>query len=86
MTRSSTYPGPELCIANLAAAENRDQEEWLYDYFLTKNGNALIYIPGANFSANIPDLLDHPNTVVALGDGGAHVGSICDASANLYLH
>ncbi len=78
-------PGPELCIANLAAAEGRDQEEWLYDYFLTNNGNALIYIPGANMSGNIPDMLGHPNTVVALGDGGAHVGSICDASANLYL-
>ncbi|CAE7148609.1 unnamed protein product [Symbiodinium necroappetens] len=78
-------PGPERCIANLAAAENRDAEEWLYDYFLTDNGNALIYIPGANLSGNIPEMLAHPNTVVALGDGGAHVGSICDASANLYL-
>jgi N-acyl-D-amino-acid deacylase len=78
-------PGPDRCIANLAAAENRDQEEWLYDYLLTSNGNALIYIPVANFSENIPELLEHPNTVVALGDGGAHVGSICDTSANLYV-
>ena len=78
-------PGPDRCIANLAAAEDRDTEEWLYDYFLTNNGNALIYIPGANVSGNIPEMLAHPHTVVALGDGGAHVGSICDASANLYL-
>ena len=78
-------PGPERCIANLAAAENRDPEEWLYDYLLTNNGNALIYIPGANLGGHIPEMLGHPNTVVALGDGGAHVGSICDASANLYL-
>ena len=78
-------PGPDRCITNLAAAEKRDEEDWLYDYFLTNNGNALIYIPGANFTDNIPEILDHPNTVVALGDGGAHVGSICDASANLYL-
>lgn len=78
-------PGPERCIANLAAAENRNPEEWLYDYLLTNNGNALIYIPGANLGGHIPEMLGHPNTVVALGDGGAHVGSICDASANLYL-
>jgi N-acyl-D-aspartate/D-glutamate deacylase len=78
-------PSREHCIANLAAAENRDAEEWLYDYFLTNNGNALIYIPGANLSGHIPEMLGHPNTVVALGDGGAHVGSICDASANLFL-
>jgi N-acyl-D-aspartate/D-glutamate deacylase len=25
-------------------------------------------------------MLAHPNTVVGLGDGGAHVGTICDAS------
>jgi N-acyl-D-aspartate/D-glutamate deacylase len=78
-------PGPDRCIATLAADENRDQEEWLYDYLLTNNGKALIYIPVANFSEHIPELLAHPNTVVALGDGGAHVGSICDTSANLYV-
>ena len=78
-------PGPERCIANLAAAEGRDQEEWLYDYLLTNNGQSLVYIPVANFSENIPEMLAHPNTVLALGDGGAHVGSICDTSANLYL-
>ena len=33
----------------------------------------------------IPELLLHPNTVMALGDGGAHVGTICDASAYLYV-
>jgi N-acyl-D-amino-acid deacylase len=78
-------PGPDRCIANLAATENRDAAEWLYDYLLTNNGNALIYIPGANLGGHIPEMLDHPHTVVALGDGGAHVGSICDASSNLYL-
>jgi N-acyl-D-aspartate/D-glutamate deacylase len=78
-------PGPDRCIATLAASEHRNPEEWLYDYLLTDNGNALIYIPVANFSDNIPELLRHPNTVVALGDGGAHVGSICDTSANLYV-
>ncbi len=78
-------PSPEQSVASRAKAENRDPEEWLYDYFLTNNGNALIYNPVANFSQHIPELLEHPNTVVALGDGGAHVGSICDASSNLYM-
>ena len=27
----------------------------------------------------------HPNTAPALGDGGAHVGTICDASVSTYL-
>ena len=45
-----------------------------------------MYIPAVNFSEEaIPELLTHPHTVAALGDGGAHVGSICDTSANVYL-
>jgi N-acyl-D-aspartate/D-glutamate deacylase len=30
-------------------------------------------------------MLDHPHTVVGLGDGGAHCGSICDGSFPTYL-
>lgn len=78
-------PSPDQSVASQAQAAGKDPEEWLYDYFLTNNGNALIYNPVANFSEHIPELLGHPNTVVALGDGGAHVGSICDASSNLYM-
>lgn len=78
-------PGRDRCVTTLAEGEGRDPAEWLYDYLLTSDGNALIYIPIANFSENIPELLEHPYTVVALGDGGAHVGSICDTSANLYV-
>ncbi len=78
-------PARESSVAARAAAEGRDPEEWLYDYFLGTQGAALVYIPATNFSDNIPALLRHQNTVVALGDGGAHVGSICDTSANLYV-
>ena len=30
-------------------------------------------------------MLRHPNTLVSLGDGGAHVGMLCDASAFTYM-
>jgi len=78
-------PARENSVAARAAAEGRDPQEWLYDYFLGNDGSNLIYIPAANFTDNIPALLKHRNTVVALGDGGAHVGSICDTSANVYV-
>lgn len=78
-------PTPDTSVAARAQAEGVEPVEWLYDYFLGNNGNNLIYIPAANFSDHIPELLTHPNTVSALGDGGAHVGSICDASANIYV-
>ncbi|MDA0978236.1 MAG: amidohydrolase family protein [Proteobacteria bacterium] len=72
-------------VASRAEREGRHPEEWLYDYFLENNGKNLVYIPAANFSEHIPELLTHPYTVSALGDGGAHVGSICDTSANVYV-
>ncbi|MCB1644873.1 MAG: amidohydrolase family protein [Pseudomonadales bacterium] len=72
-------------VEALARAEGRDPEEWLYDYFLGNNGTNLVYNPVANFTDEIPNLLEHPFTVPALGDGGAHVGSICDTSANVYV-
>lgn len=78
-------PEKEDAVSERAARENRHPEEWLYDYLLGNEGHNLVYIPGANFSENIPALLENPYTVAALGDGGAHVGSICDSSANVYL-
>ena len=78
-------PKPETSVAAMAERDNREPSEWLYEYLLGNNGNNLVYIPAANFSENIPDLLTHPHTVSALGDGGAHVGSICDTSANVYV-
>lgn len=78
-------PNRENSVASIAEREGREPTEWLYDYFLGNNGKNLVYIPAANFSEHIPELLTHPHTVTALGDGGAHVGSICDASANVYV-
>ncbi len=78
-------PDRDTSVHARAEQEHRDPEEWLYEYLLGNEGNNLIYIPAANFSENIPTLLGHPYTVAALGDGGAHVGSICDTSANLYV-
>lgn len=78
-------PSPENSVTALAKKAGKDPEDWLYDYFLENGGHSLVYIPAANFNDCIPELLGHPYTVTALGDGGAHVGTICDASANIYV-
>jgi N-acyl-D-aspartate/D-glutamate deacylase len=78
-------PTPSDSVQARADREGKEPESWLYDYFLGNEGTNLVYIPAANYADGIPELLNHPHTVAALGDGGAHVGSICDASANLYL-
>ena len=79
-------PKNEDSVAARAAAEGRDAEEWLYDFLADGDGENLIYIPATSKSKDkIAELLKHPHTVEALGDGGAHVGSICDTSANIFL-
>ena len=79
-------PRAENSVAARAEREGMDPEAWLYDYYLGNNGQNLTYIPATNSSQDIiSELLRHPHTVAALGDGGAHVGSICDTSANIYL-
>jgi N-acyl-D-aspartate/D-glutamate deacylase len=79
-------PSQDSSVAEQAARAGRDPAEWLYDYFLGNGGTNLVYIPGTSSKEEvISTLLAHPYTVPALGDGGAHVGSICDASASIYL-
>jgi N-acyl-D-aspartate/D-glutamate deacylase len=69
-----------------AEAERRgvDPVEYSVDLLLADEGRALLYLPILNYSDGNLDaaaeLLGHGHTVPGLGDGGAHVGTICDAS------
>ncbi len=51
---------------------------------LTGDGHGLLYLPFLNYvDGNLDgchEMLVHPHTVPGLGDGGAHVGTICDGS------
>lgn len=78
-------PEPTKSVRARAEVAGVSPEQWLYDWLLEQEGHSLMYIPACNFTDAIPTMLQHPFTVSALGDGGAHVGSICDASAGLYL-
>jgi N-acyl-D-aspartate/D-glutamate deacylase len=77
-------PAPEQSIAARAQSAGCAPEELLYDLLLGKGGTSLLYLPLLNyFDGNLDaagELLSHPHTVPGLGDGGAHVGTICDAS------
>lgn len=63
--------------------------EKLYDTLLELDGRQLIYFPIYNYSEfsydNVGKMLRHPNAMLGLSDGGAHVGTICDASFPAYL-
>ena len=71
-----------------AEAAGRDLAEYAYDALLEKGGQALFYLPAANYTDGtlgpVREMLGHPSTVMALADGGAHYGLICDGSFPTY--
>jgi N-acyl-D-aspartate/D-glutamate deacylase len=77
-------PDPATSIAARAARDGRDPLDLAYDLLLADGGRAMLYLPSLNWADGNLDaageMLAHPDTVVGLGDGGAHVGTICDAS------
>lgn len=61
----------------------------LYDALLADAGKALLYFPVYNYTGMnldvVREMLVHPRSLVGLGDGGAHVGTVCDASMPAFL-
>lgn len=77
-------PDPAHSAAAIAARRGCDPQEVVYDWLMENDGRGIIYFPIFNYSDGNLDvlhsLLQHPRTVLGLGDGGAHCGTICDAS------
>lgn len=78
-------PAPEDSVAAIAQRQGRDPEDLAYDLLLADGGHTLMYRPLSNYTygdlGSVHDMLTHEATIVGLGDGGAHVGILCDASA-----
>jgi N-acyl-D-aspartate/D-glutamate deacylase len=78
-------PSEDDSIAACAARTGRDPAEFAYDLLLENNGKTLLYRPLSNYTYGnldtVHDMLAHDATIVGLGDGGAHVGILSDASA-----
>jgi N-acyl-D-aspartate/D-glutamate deacylase len=78
-------PAPEDSVAAIAQRQGRDPEDLAYDLLLADGGHTLMYRPLSNYTygdlGSVHDMLTHDATIVGLGDGGAHVGILCDASA-----
>lgn len=79
-------PTRDRSIAGIAEASGNDPWEVLYDSIA---GGALLLGAFTNYANASQDhlavMLEHPDTVIGLSDGGAHVRFICDASLPTYM-
>ncbi len=74
---------------NIAARRGCSVYEVAYDALLADDGEGILYFPARNYTYYnldvVHDMLTREETVLGLGDGGAHVGSICDGSMQTFL-
>jgi len=82
-------PPRENSLAAIAEREGRTPQEVAYDQLLRDDGQSFIFAPLTNYAGyNLNasrELLANRNAIVGLGDGGAHVGFICDGSFPTFL-
>lgn len=82
-------PDPSTSVSARAERAGTTPEALAYDLLLGDGGRRLLYYPFENYSDGslepIREMLTSPYTITGLSDGGAHVGTVCDASFPTYL-
>jgi N-acyl-D-amino-acid deacylase len=82
-------PAEEDRFDNVASREGRTVYEVAYDILLRDEGRGILYFPARNYADYnldvVHDMLGREETVLGLGDGGAHVGAICDGSMQTFM-
>jgi N-acyl-D-amino-acid deacylase len=81
-------PTHDQSIAAIAAKGNRSPEEVAYDY-LTESAKNFLLFPTTNYNVGdygpVREMLTDSGTILGLSDGGAHCGSIVDASVPSFM-
>ena len=82
-------PLPEDSVAGIARARGQDVMEVMYDLLVDNDGKELFYQPLGGYQGYSLDwqkqLLEHPNVLFGLSDGGAHCGVIADAGMPTFI-
>ncbi len=76
-------------LAALAERSGVSPAALAYDAMLEQDGQAVLMLPSVNYAFGSLDvareMLTHPSSVYGLGDGGAHLGFLCDASLPTFM-
>ena len=82
-------PTSEDSVAGIAKAREQDVMEVMYDLLVDNDGKELFYQPLGGYQGYTLDwqkqLLEHPNVLFGLSDGGAHCGVIADAGMPTFI-
>jgi N-acyl-D-amino-acid deacylase len=82
-------PLPEDSIVGIAKARGQDVMEVMYDLLVDNDGKELFYQPLGGYQGfsleGQKKLLEHPNVLFGLSDGGAHCGVIADAGMPTFI-
>ncbi|MFL2872910.1 MAG: amidohydrolase family protein [Pseudohongiellaceae bacterium] len=82
-------PPPSESIASQAMELGLNPLELCLDIMTRGEGKDMIYYAFLNYGESSLDpakeMMEHPNTILGLGDGGAHCGSICDGSFTTHM-
>jgi N-acyl-D-aspartate/D-glutamate deacylase len=81
-------PSADSSIGARARAIGVTPQELAYDTMLENSGRKVLYGPLAYPGYNLDDyreMLTRENSILSLSDGGAHCGTICDASMPTYI-
>lgn len=82
-------PSPSSSIAALAKKRGIHPLEFCWEVLTEGDGKNMIYYCFLNYGEGSLDpakeMMEHPDTILGLGDGGAHCGSICDGSFTTHM-
>ncbi|MEM7254587.1 MAG: amidohydrolase family protein [Pseudomonadota bacterium] len=77
-------PTADKSVQAIAEREGRTPAEVAYDLLSAGDGGQTFFFPLVNYGEGdlevVRAMMTHPQTLLGLGDGGAHCGVICDAS------
>jgi N-acyl-D-aspartate/D-glutamate deacylase len=82
-------PAPEASIAAEARRQGVTPAALAYDMLLEKDGRNILFVATVNYAEKSLDatmeMLRHRDTVPGLGDAGAHLGVMCDATYSTFM-
>jgi N-acyl-D-aspartate/D-glutamate deacylase len=82
-------PAPDASIAAEARRRGVQPAELAYDMLLEEDGRNILFVATVNYAEKSLDatmeMLRHRDTVPGLGDAGAHLGVMCDATYSTFM-